>query len=100
MHRALEHYPGARDNSMGHRHWRDIADANGDLDAVQEGLQAMVEEELAWLAARWPTALPAPVVHADLFPANVLLLGVRVTGLIDFYSIRRAACRDRVCQLG
>src|SRR3546814_1131967 len=85
MHRALEHYPGARDNSMGHRHWRDIADATGDLDAVQEGLQAMVEEELAWLDARWPNDLPAHVIHADLFPDNVLMLGDRVTGLIDFY---------------
>src|SRR3546814_9263013 len=85
MHSALEHYPGARDNSRGHRHWRDIADATGDLDAVQEGLQAMVEEELAWLDARWPNDLPAHVIHADLFPDNVLMLGDRVTGLIDFY---------------
>lgn len=85
MHRALAGYGGTRLNSMGHRHWRDIATATGDLDAVRPGLQAIVDEELAFVDARWPTDLPAHVIHADLFPDNVLMLGDRVTGLIDFY---------------
>ena len=85
MHRALAGYDGARANSMGHRHWRDVARATGDLDAVRPGLQAIVDDELAHLDAHWPTDLPAHVIHADLFPDNVLMLGDRVTGLIDFY---------------
>ncbi|MBJ7500038.1 MAG: homoserine kinase [Sphingopyxis sp.] len=85
MHRALEDYRGARENSMGHRHWRGVAEAAGDLDTVLPGLQAIVDDELAYLDARWPTDLPAHVIHADLFPDNVLMLGDRVTGLIDFY---------------
>ncbi|WP_439568035.1 homoserine kinase [Sphingopyxis sp.] len=85
MHRALEGYSGARDNSMGHRQWRGIAAATGDLDAVRPGLQAIVDAELAHLDAHWPTGLPAHVIHADLFPDNVLMLGDQVTGLIDFY---------------
>ncbi len=85
MHRALDGYDGARANSMGHRHWRDIARATGDLDAVRPGLQAIVDDELAHLDAHWPADLPAHVIHADLFPDNVLMLGDRVTGLIDFY---------------
>src|SRR3546814_20653181 len=48
MHRELEHYPGARDKSMGHRHWRDNAAATGDTDGVQGGQKAMGEEEQAW----------------------------------------------------
>lgn len=85
MHLALETYAGARANSMGHRHWRAVAEATGDLDAVVPGLQAVVDDELAWLDANWPATLPAHVIHADLFPDNVLMLGERVTGLIDFY---------------
>ena len=85
MHRAVADFGGARENSMGHRHWRTIAKDAGDLNAVIPGLQAIVDEELAWLDAHWPDALPAHVIHADLFPDNVLMLGDRVTGLIDFY---------------
>ena len=49
------------------------------------GLQDIVEAELAFLDANWPEELPAHVIHADLFPDNVLMLGETVTGLIDFY---------------
>lgn len=37
------------------------------------------------IAERWPSALPRSIIHSDLFPDNVLMLGERVTGLIDFY---------------
>ena len=85
MHRALAIYAGERENSMGHRHWRAIAEATGDLDAVRPGLAAIVADELDYLDAHWPKDLPAHVIHADLFPDNVLMLGETVTGLIDFY---------------
>lgn len=85
MHVALEDYAGARANSMGHEHWRTVAEATGDLDVVLPGLQSIVDDELAYLDAHWPTNLPAHVIHADLFPDNVLMLGDQVTGLIDFY---------------
>src|SRR3546814_2621497 len=40
---------------------------------------------MANIDANWPTALPHAVIHADLFPDNVLMLGNEVSGLIDFY---------------
>lgn len=85
MHRAAASFAQSRENSMGHGHWRSIADATGDLDAVVPGLQAIVDDELEILDANWPAGLPQHVIHADLFPDNVLMLGERVTGLIDFY---------------
>jgi homoserine kinase type II len=85
MHRAVADFAGGRENSMGHRHWRGVAAATGDLDTVIPGLQAVVDDELAYLDAHWPSGLPAHVIHADLFPDNVLMLGDTVTGLIDFY---------------
>jgi len=85
MHRAVADFAGGRENSMGRPHWRGIAAATGGLDAVIPGLQSIVDEELAFLDANWPADLPAHVIHADLFPDNVLMLGDTVTGLIDFY---------------
>src|SRR3546814_9915327 len=59
MHLALETYAGARENSMGHRHWRAVAEGAGNLDAVLPGLQAIVDDELRHLGAHWPSDLPA-----------------------------------------
>jgi len=53
------------------------------------GLTGLVDAELAHLAAHWPRHLPTGVIHADLFPDNVLFLEERA-GLIDFYF----ACTD------
>lgn len=37
------------------------------------------------ITGHWPDALPRSIIHSDLFPDNVLMLGNDVTGLIDFY---------------
>ena len=42
------------------------------------------------VASKWPWDLPISVIHSDLFPDNVLMLGDEVTGMIDFYF----ACTD------
>jgi len=85
MHRAVADFGGTRANSMGREHWREVASATGNLDVVIPGLQAVVDAELDLLDREWPSDLPKHVIHADLFPDNVLMLGDRVTGLIDFY---------------
>ena len=60
------------------------------LAAIDPGLGELVAREGAALAREWPADLPRGIIHADLFPDNVLMLGGRVTGLIDFYF----ACTD------
>ena len=45
----------------------------------------IAQHELDHLEARWPKDLPPGVIHADLFPDNVLMLGDAVSGMIDFY---------------
>jgi homoserine kinase type II len=59
-------------------------------DTIEFGLKNLVESSYRDLAAAWPSALPAGVIHADLFPDNVLFMNGRVSGLIDFYF----ACND------
>ncbi len=86
MHRAAADFAGQRRNALDPAGWHDLADKCGaDFDAIAPGLGARVTQELAWLDAHWPVELPRAVIHADLFPDNVLMLGDAVTGLIDFY---------------
>ncbi|HEY9091064.1 homoserine kinase [Parasphingorhabdus sp.] len=87
MHHALKDFPGDRPNSMNHDTWRKLAiDCGPDgLDAIATGLHDLVDTELDYLDDHWPDDLPRSVIHADLFPDNVLMLDDQVTGLIDFY---------------
>ncbi|BAV65953.1 homoserine kinase [Sphingobium cloacae] len=86
MHRAAEGFKGERRNALDLPGWHDLAAKCGeDFDRIAPGLGARVAEELAFLDAHWPASLPRAVIHADLFPDNVLMLGDEVTGLIDFY---------------
>ena len=91
VHAALADFTPRRPNALGIAGWNALADRCGpDLDRIQPGLRDRIAQERAFLDAHWPHALPVATVHADLFPDNVLMLGDRVTGLIDFYF----ACTD------
>ncbi|RYC32605.1 homoserine kinase [Lichenibacterium minor] len=91
LHRAGADFPLRRPNGLSVDSWPALFAAAGPgADGVAPGLSALVREELAVLADRWPRGLPEGVVHADLFPDNVFFLGDRLSGLIDFYF----ACTD------
>lgn len=86
MHAALADFMPERPNTLGLPGWHELAARCGDaVDAIQPGLSARISQELAYLDAHWPAGLPRSVIHADLFPDNVLMLGDTVTGVIDFY---------------
>jgi homoserine kinase type II len=91
MHAALADFDRERPNTLGLAGWHALAARCGpDLDHIAPGLGQRVTDELAWLDGNWPATLPRSVIHADLFPDNVLMRGDRVTGMIDFYF----ACSD------
>ncbi|MCJ2182337.1 homoserine kinase [Novosphingobium sp. 1949] len=87
VHLATADFPQRRTNTMGLATWQRLLDACGTdgLTAIHPGLAATVARELDHITRHWPQGLPEGVVHADLFPDNVLMLGEEVTGLIDFY---------------
>ena len=86
MHAALADFVPTRPNSLGPVGWNMLAERCGpDLDSIQPGLRDRIANELALIDRDWPTSLPACVIHADLFPDNVLMHGDVVTGVIDFY---------------
>jgi homoserine kinase type II len=92
VHLAGRDFAGQRANGMGREAWAELLDGCGvdGLAAIDAGLGELVARELPLTSAQWPDHLPRSVIHADLFPDNVLMLGERVTGLIDFYF----ACVD------
>ncbi|WP_066650580.1 MULTISPECIES: homoserine kinase [Sphingomonas] len=93
MHNAVADFGAVRANSMGVESWAPLFERCGnDLDRIQPGLHAAAARMVEEVLAHWPSqgTLPRSAIHADLFPDNVLMLGDRVTGLIDFYF----ACTD------
>ena len=91
LHAAGEGFALTRANALSVTGWHELAAATVTrAEAVQAGLGALIAESLADLERDWPQDLPTGVIHADLFPDNVLFMGDRLSGLIDFYF----ACND------
>ena len=86
LHLAARDFPLARANAMDFAASAAILDACGAerLETIHPDLPAMLDHAHA-AAALDLSALPQSQTHTDLFPDNVLMLGDRVTGLIDFY---------------
>jgi homoserine kinase type II len=97
MHNSGMSYDLKRDNALSVAGWRQLyerIDAAA-AESVGKGLHADLARELDLLEKSWPqlsphAALPAGVIHADLFPDNVFFLDNACSGLIDFYF----ACTD------
>lgn len=91
LHRAGADFPLHRANALGPSGWPPLANACLDkADGVMPGLTQLLSEELSAVTALWPKSLPQGIIHADLFPDNVLFFDHKVSGLIDFYF----ACND------
>jgi homoserine kinase type II len=91
MHLAGRDFPMKRANALSVSGWRPLFDqAASRADELQHGLRQLMSDELDHLEKAWPKNLPEGVIHADAFPDNVLFLGERLSGLIDFYF----ACND------
>ncbi|QXX74437.1 homoserine kinase [Methylovirgula sp. HY1] len=91
LHRAGADFSGHRRNALSLDAWAGLYEQgkNGS-ENVQAGLADFIAAEIGFLEKAWPLDLPRGVIHADLFPDNVLFLGDTVSGLIDFYF----ACDD------
>ena len=91
LHQVLEGFPLSRPNDLGPENWGDLWKGRArHAEALEPGIAAAIQSDLERFKSDWPTDLPRGIIHADLFPDNVLFLGDEVSGLIDFYF----ACND------
>lgn len=91
LHVAGADAPLRRSNDLSLAGWQRIASAlSPRLDTIEDGLAALVEDELSYLSTSWTNDLPRGIIHADLFPDNVFFEDGRLSGIIDFYF----ACED------
>lgn len=86
LHLAARDFPLKRANAMDFAATAAILGACGEerLATIHPDLPAMLGHARS-AAALDLAALPQSQTHTDLFPDNVLMLGDKVTGLIDFY---------------
>lgn len=91
MHVAGDGFERRRGNALSVADWRPLFErCRADADTVETGLADSIAGELTDIEKTWPTDLPHGVIHADLFPDNVLFLENKLSGFIDFYF----ACND------
>ncbi|MDJ0979864.1 MAG: homoserine kinase [Erythrobacter sp.] len=86
LHLAGADFPLSRANTMGFADNLAVLEKCGEagLRSIDPNLPAILGPARE-AAALDVSALPSAQIHADLFPDNTLMLGDRVTGLIDFY---------------
>jgi len=91
VHLAGADFAMIRPNALGPAGWPPLfAKFAARTDEIMPGLRALIESELVVHAPGLPVGLPQGIIHADLFPDNVLFLHGTLSGLIDFYF----ACND------
>ncbi len=86
LHQAGADFAGRRANDLGQAAWAPLfAPLRAEAEAMKPGLAAVIEGDLAHLAAAWPHGLPEGVIHADYFPDNVFFREGRFSAAFDFY---------------
>ncbi|MEM8799465.1 MAG: phosphotransferase, partial [Pseudomonadota bacterium] len=88
FHLALSETKLARDDTLMLEGWDRLGTACAEKDETYPERELVDSERVAqrnfWSAAD-TQQLPHGIIHADLFPDNVLFTGDEVTGMIDFY---------------
>ncbi|MCG8625974.1 MAG: homoserine kinase [Proteobacteria bacterium] len=103
LHLAAADFTGGKNNlrvnALGQSAWQGLFETcHATAKTLTDNFKALdLKQTLATIDADWPQSLPKGIIHADLFPDNVLFAdsdnnrdNIKISGVIDFYF----ACYD------
>ena len=86
FHIANKNFKPRRKNNFGINQFSNLfSKIEKDIEKVLPGAKNLIKKEINFLEKRYPNNLPSGIIHADFFPDNVLFIGKKISGIIDFY---------------
>ena len=87
FHKKNKNFKKRINNHFGIKEWKKLfSKCKQDINKILPFEKDFIEKELAFLVKNWPlNSLPKGIIHADLFPDNVLFENRKISGIIDFY---------------
>ena len=91
FHENAKDFDQKRDNTMSYNQWEVVfKKIQNRKNNKFSDMIPKINNELIYLATKWPKELPEGVIHADAFQDNIFFINHELSGLIDFYF----ACND------
>ena len=87
LHIANMYYKTEQGNNFGLNFWNSLFEKSKSfLNEIIPNSYQIINDEINFINKNWPKNLPKGVIHADLFPDNLLFdSSNKITGIIDFY---------------
>jgi len=105
LHAITKNLSLKRKNQLSINNWRKIfQNVKNDCSKINKNLPLIIEKNLNEIENNWPKNIPSGIIHADLFPDNILFKNNKLTGIIDFYfscndfyAFEIAICLNALC---